>query len=218
MPDYYEILGVSRGASVDEIRKAYFQIARDRHPDRFTDPGERRQAEEAFTQATAAFNTLGNRQARAEYDAALARPPAGPPEEQARQAFERALAAEKASQNGEALELLRTATHFAPEQARYHEALGRILARDPRMARQAAESLERAARLDPRNAGAQLALARLYQAQGMQIRSRKAAEAAVRLAPHDPEVARVAAEVGVGGDQPRKDGGEGPAGAIRGRA
>ena len=44
MADYYEILGVATAATAAEVRKAYAQLARERHPDRFTDPAEKERA------------------------------------------------------------------------------------------------------------------------------------------------------------------------------
>ena len=66
--DYYEILGVQRDAPVAAIRTAYLRLARERHPDRFSEPEAKRQAEEAFKTITTAFNTLTNERNRQEYD------------------------------------------------------------------------------------------------------------------------------------------------------
>ena len=63
--DYYEVLGVSKTASEDEIKKAYRKIAIQYHPDR--NPGDK-QAEEKFKEAAEAYNVLHDPQKRQQYD------------------------------------------------------------------------------------------------------------------------------------------------------
>jgi molecular chaperone DnaJ len=63
--DYYEVLGVPKGASVEEIKKAYRKLAVKYHPDR--NPGDTK-AEEAFKEATEAYEVLSNDQKRQTYD------------------------------------------------------------------------------------------------------------------------------------------------------
>lgn len=64
--DYYEILGVSKTASADEIRKAYRKLAREHHPD--VNPDSREEAEEKFKEIQEANNVLSDEQKRARYD------------------------------------------------------------------------------------------------------------------------------------------------------
>jgi molecular chaperone DnaJ len=63
--DYYEILGVARGAAVDDIKKAYRKLAVKYHPDK--NPGDA-DAEEKFKEAAEAYGVLSDEEKRARYD------------------------------------------------------------------------------------------------------------------------------------------------------
>jgi len=63
--DYYEVLGVERNASVEDIKRAYKKLAAKFHPDR--NPGND-EAIEKFKEASEAFDVLGNDEMRARYD------------------------------------------------------------------------------------------------------------------------------------------------------
>ncbi len=63
--DYYKILGVSKTATQDEIKKAYRKLARKYHPDK--NPGDKT-AEEKFKEVNEAYEVLGNPENRKKYD------------------------------------------------------------------------------------------------------------------------------------------------------
>lgn len=68
--DYYEVLGVSKNATADEIKKAYRKKAIQYHPDRQGDKSEaeKKEAEEKFKEAAEAYDVLSDADKRAKYD------------------------------------------------------------------------------------------------------------------------------------------------------
>jgi curved DNA-binding protein CbpA len=197
MADFYQLLGVTEAASASEIRQAYLRLARDKHPDRFVDPAQKRQAEALFQEITTAFNTLTNPTNRQEYDEARLRPPPHTPAEIASDAHARGQERLAEGQLDEAVQLFRTAVHHAPQEPAYHLALGRALGRDPKLAREAVSALEQATRLRPGEALAHAELAAVLARQGLRLRAQKALETAQRLAPGDQRIQRLAAELGL---------------------
>src|ERR1700712_1486431 len=63
--DYYDILGVAKGASADEVKKGYRKMAIKYHPDK--NPGDK-ESEESFKEAAEAYEVLSSPEKRQRYD------------------------------------------------------------------------------------------------------------------------------------------------------
>jgi len=192
MANHYELLGVGKGATPAEVRQAYLRLAREKHPDRFSDPVEKQKAQTFFQDLTTAFNTLWNENSRREYDADLDRKKPVSPAEFAQDAYARGLQALEAGALPEAVTLFHAAVHHGPNEARYHSALGRALARQAGTMREAIQAFERAIQLQPQTATFHAELGALFLKQGLRLRAHKAAEAALRIDPREPLARRVA--------------------------
>ncbi len=84
--DYYQILGVARTATEEEIKKAYRKLAMQYHPDR--NPGDK-EAETKFKQVQEAYDTLFDVNKRARYNGSRPQPkPKPPPKKPKKSSFE----------------------------------------------------------------------------------------------------------------------------------
>lgn len=184
--DYYQILGVAKTAGTPEIRKAYLTLARTNHPDRFTDPEKRREADELFQQINAAFNTLRDEVARKDYDRSLQKEQRTP-EEEAKLYFKNAEFREKSRDWDNALKLYYEAMRIQPEKIEYKMGAARVLARDKAQQRKAAQLLDEVIRVQPDAREGYLILGDLYTRSGLHVRAKRVYENALKRMAGDSE-------------------------------
>jgi curved DNA-binding protein CbpA len=214
--NHYEVIGIAHNASVAEIKRAYYALARRFHPDRFrraADVATLSRIEGAFARIAQAYETLSDARARATYDSKLASRPAQPPRatvrrdakpvadhkprstadtaqdapQNAEESFQLGLTAMQKGDVVKSIPHFREAVRLAPQQARYHALYGRALMTDAHARRQAETELRQAVALDPNNASYRVTLAQLYLAVGLQHRAESELERALALDPrHAP--------------------------------
>jgi curved DNA-binding protein CbpA len=184
--DHFQLLGVAQTAPPEEVRKAYFALARQLHPDRLSALGiddEARDAQRVFAQVNTAFAIVSDKRRRDEYTAMLRRGgEAALRADQARaeamamriieseDAFQRAEAALRRDQLGLAISELSRAIELNPDEADYHATLAWAqfcAAQDKQLAApQTRSALERAISTSPKAVTARFFLGRVERMTG----------------------------------------------------
>ncbi|MFN3413965.1 MAG: DnaJ domain-containing protein [Thermoanaerobaculum sp.] len=194
--NFYEVLGVRREATDEEIRAAFRRLARELHPDRFQGP-EKKRAEERFQRITQAFNVLSNPETRARYDRILeSATPIGPidPKELAKALLAKAVSLAKQGDIVQAHDYFQQAEAHDASNAKIQHQFGLFLAQTGKV-EQALRKLEKACSLEPLNGNYLLDCARLFLRAGMVLRASRFAEQAAELLPDEPNVQALLAEI-----------------------
>lgn len=177
-PSYYQIFDVATDASVAEIKRGYFMLAKRFHPDLFhteTDQAKHRRIQNAFTKLAHAYETLKNESTRTVYDYKMRKEMAETGNlpsvdeqqmsggdakqiEQAKIDYERGFPLLMSGNAEEAIQFLARAAHLAPENAVYRACYGKALATDGKQKHKAEAELQAALRLAPESADIRLML------------------------------------------------------------
>jgi curved DNA-binding protein CbpA len=197
--DLYQVLGVGPSAPTDDIRRAYYGLARCFHPDRFRKEQVKPCAEKVFARITEAYATLSDPDARERYDQEEARARTrsdGRPadtSDSARQNFRTGREHLEHGHLAEALGFLINACRQDPTRPEYFEYLGITQSRNPRFRKDAEESLLKAIALDPASASAHAHLGALYERTGAADKARDMYRKALQWDP-DNAIARAGLE------------------------
>jgi len=188
---FYEILGIERSASQEQVRAAFRKLARERHPDRFQGL-VRREAESEFQAITEAYNILSDAERRVRYDQSQQGAGGGEgltkPRDLARAMLAKAVSLVKTGDTTRAGEFFAQAVAHDPQSAKAHQLYGSFLAQHGGRIEEALRQLDQAVKLDPLNVRVLLDASRLFARARMFSRATRLAESAAELSPDDPTV------------------------------
>lgn len=198
MTNYYDILGVSRDSTEEAIRARFRALAREAHPDRFTDPARKAEAEARFQLLTEAVNVLTSAQRRKAHDFDLDKG-------SGTNAFDPAAVAKvylakgvKAYREGDletAFQQFDLSVNHWGKDPKSLLNLALVCGRLQGRARRGVEAVEAALRLDPENGAVHREACRLYLQVGLRTKAERHLEEALRRIPEDAEVRKLASEI-----------------------
>jgi curved DNA-binding protein CbpA len=187
--NYYQILEVIDGASQEDIKKSYFQLARKFHPDLFSRqlPAETVQKiDEVFDRITKAYQTLSDEKKKGEYDQQLSAP-AGDERKnlgkEAEKRFRQGKTLFNQARYEEALVFLEQAVRLTQDRASYFMLLAMTQSKLRIYRKEAEKNFIRATKLEPWNAEAFVGLGVLYKKEGLHIKAKKQFERALQIDP-----------------------------------
>ncbi|RMG06075.1 MAG: DUF4388 domain-containing protein [Acidobacteria bacterium] len=169
--DFYEVLGIQSNSSSDEIKKAYFSLAKRFHPDKFhKEKGSElhQKIQKAFSEIARAYETLKDERSRKAYDAKLEKSRVDDETTKVsgqvdpRKIFESGYELMMKGEYEKAYPLIARAVSLEPNNAKYHAFYGKLLALDEKQRFKAEDELQMAIKLEPQNPSYRLMLAEFY--------------------------------------------------------
>jgi CheY-like chemotaxis protein len=168
---FYQLLGVSPNSDPGHIKKSFYQLARQFHPDRHMGRSDWISSLQNVMEAlTTAYRTLSDQKARADYDKRLAESGTfalgrekTARQETAEECLEKAKECLRAKNFAGSITWLRKCVEIAPNESKYRAMLARSLAAVPTYRQDAIEHYEKAIQLDPWNTSAYYQFAELFE-------------------------------------------------------
>jgi len=198
--NYYDVLGLPRDASEAMIRDRFRVLAREHHPDRFTDEKKKSDAEVKFQLYTEAVNVLTNEQRRKAHDFELNRGSDSgnhDPQTVGKAYLAKGVKAYKESDFMQAIQLFDMAVkHYNKDpKSQHYLAMSCLKAPSPANVRKGIEAIEAAIKLEPHNGTLHRDACKLYKMAGMTAKAERKLEDALKWIPEDPETLRLQAEL-----------------------
>lgn len=187
--DFYAVLAVAKTATDDQIRQRFRQLARERHPDRFS--GEQKQAAELeFQEITQAFNVLSDPDRRRLHDIDLSKKqePASDPKQLVRLYLQRGVRAYREKNWVEAADNFDRATKADPGSAQGWYNLALTCAQNPTWLTRGVAAIDRACELESMNPGYWKLAGRILAQAGQLERAAAAYRQAIDWGEDDPAI------------------------------
>ncbi len=214
--DYYTVLEISNSASEEQIRKAYYRLAKKYHPDRHRGKGGRdveTKLEALFMKIGEAYDTLHDSNKRFDYDQSILKcaamrdsgtlPEHATLEQVARTQFKEGMRFYLEKDFWNAVQLFRRAIEASPvENSEHYRYLALALSQNPKWGKEAERYFLMAIQLEPFSPDLRLLLGRLYRQSGMNRRAENQFEEALRLEPGNIAIKTELGDLRGSGEQP----------------
>ena len=197
--DFYAILGIARDAATKDIKKRFRELARERHPDRFSG-AEKERAENEFQRITEAFNVLSDPVRRRQVDLFLAQPQKGRRDsaDVVRVYLNRGIRAYKQGNFLEAANYFDRATQTEPANAQAWHHLALTSMKEQRWLVKAQEAIDRAVELRPDHVPYLKLAGRIYAMAGVTTRAKQYYNQALKIAGNDGSIRKALEELAGG--------------------
>lgn len=209
--NHYQVLGLEKTASLDEIKATYRKLAKQWHPDRFPDGDEKAEAALKFQAFTEAYNILSDPTMRRRYDdGALDEKKVSLEDldqgQQAKLFFANGVNLFRDGRFAEAADYFGQAVKVQPEVAKYHAHVGEAYSKIPAKSKEAVAAYEKALELEPYNYRWHISLGRIFKAANMPLRAKKSFEEVLRWDDANATAMREIGELNEQLDSSRKKG------------